>query len=82
MVMMAVRPRLRVTACQCQVGRAVFNEAILGAMKGKTRVLATNQLQYARQADIAVLMQVPALASSSNLPLPAGRTSAPACGQL
>ena len=44
-------------ACE-QVGRAVFNEAILGAMKGTTRVLATNQLQYARQADIAVLMQV------------------------
>ena len=41
-----------------QVGRAVFNEAILGAMRGKTRLLATNQLQYARQADIAVLMSV------------------------
>ena len=48
-----------------QVGRAVFNEAILGAMRGKTRLLATNQLQYARQADLAVLMSVRQLALQS-----------------
>ena len=43
---------------EVQVGRAVFNKAIMGAMGGKTRVLATNQLQYARSADIAILMLV------------------------
>ena len=36
----------------------MFNKAIMGAMRGKTRVLATNQLQYARSADIAILMLV------------------------
>ena len=39
-----------------QVGRAVYNTCILGALRGKTRLLVTNQLQYVSQADVCVLM--------------------------
>ena len=39
-----------------QVGRAVYNNCILGKLRDKTRVLVTNQLQYVSQADFCILM--------------------------
>lgn len=39
-----------------QVGRAVYNQCLLGELSGKTRILVTNQLQYVSKADVCVFM--------------------------
>eukprot|EP00210_Caulerpa_lentillifera_P008090 g7724.t1 len=39
------------SALDTRVGRSVFNNCILGTMKGKTIILVTNQLQYVKHAD-------------------------------
>ena len=40
-----------------QVAREVYNTCLMGALKGKTRVLVTNQLQFVSGANSVVYMQ-------------------------
>lgn len=39
------------SALDARVGRRVFHECVLGVLRGRTRVLVTNQLQYVSSAD-------------------------------
>lgn len=53
---MGLIQRLISCALGRQVGRSVYNKCILGQLRGKTRLLVTNQLQYVSQADVCVFM--------------------------
>ncbi|XP_046746881.1 ATP-binding cassette sub-family C member 4-like isoform X4 [Diprion similis] len=44
------------SAVDTRVGRQLFEECIIGFLKGKTRILVTHQLQYLRQADTVVVL--------------------------
>lgn len=44
------------SALDTRVGRSVFNNCILGAMKGKTVILVTNQLQYVKNANTVLFL--------------------------
>lgn len=48
--------RFSVSAVDAHVGRAIFSECILGALRGKTRLLATHQLQFLSQADLILVL--------------------------
>lgn len=45
------------SAVDAHVGKKIFDEAICGLLKGKTRILATHQLQVLSQCDRIVIMQ-------------------------
>ncbi|KAJ3114820.1 Multidrug resistance-associated protein 5 [Phlyctochytrium bullatum] len=44
-------------ALDASVGREVWDECVVGALKGKTRVLVTHQLYYVEKADRVVVME-------------------------
>lgn len=44
------------SAVDAQVGRHLFEECIVGFLKGKTRILVTHQPQYLQQADTVVVL--------------------------
>jgi ABC-type multidrug transport system fused ATPase/permease subunit len=45
------------SAVDQHVGKQLFNECICGAMKGKTRLLVTNQLQYLPMCDRVIVLK-------------------------
>ncbi|KAJ3109757.1 hypothetical protein HK100_003232, partial [Physocladia obscura] len=45
------------SAVDAHVGKAIFNECISGALKGKTRLLVTHQLHFVPQCDIIITMK-------------------------
>ena len=45
------------SALDAETGKAVFEQCILGAMRGRTRLLVTNQLQYLRFCDGVVVLE-------------------------
>ncbi|KAA6386658.1 MAG: putative ABC transporter, partial [Streblomastix strix] len=58
------------SAVDAHVGKILFEECINGRLKGKTRLLITNQLQYIDQADNIILLrdkQIFAQGSTENL---------------
>ncbi|KAL3283448.1 hypothetical protein HHI36_006593 [Cryptolaemus montrouzieri] len=44
------------SAVDTKVGRHLFDECILGYLRGKTRILVTHQLQYLKSADIIIVL--------------------------
>jgi ATP-binding cassette subfamily C (CFTR/MRP) protein 1 len=44
------------SALDAHVAREVFENAIVGELKGKTRILVTNQLQFVPKADSIIMM--------------------------
>ncbi|KAJ3115025.1 hypothetical protein HK100_001489 [Physocladia obscura] len=45
------------SAVDAHVGKAIFNDCIAGALKGKTRLLVTHQLHFVPQCDIVITMK-------------------------
>ena len=45
------------SAVDTKVGRHMFDEAIMGLLSSKLRVLVTHQLQYVRQADLILALK-------------------------
>jgi ATP-binding cassette subfamily C (CFTR/MRP) protein 1 len=39
------------------VGKSIFDNCIMGALKDKTRVLVTHQLQFVSKADLVIVMK-------------------------
>ncbi|KAJ3120372.1 hypothetical protein HK100_012825, partial [Physocladia obscura] len=54
------------SAVDAHVGRALFEDCILGELAGKTRVLVTHQLQYLPQVDSIILMNGGALVAQGS----------------
>jgi ABC-type multidrug transport system fused ATPase/permease subunit len=54
------------SALDAKVGRAVFRTCLMQELKGCTRVLVTNQLQYVSEADHVVVLKDGEVAESGN----------------